>query len=225
MWGDVMLKNEEQMDISAEDANVSELGRLIKTSIAGQSLSIRKLSKLTGISSSTLSRIINNKQAANMSHMKKISSKLGIPIEQLLLTVGIGDSKQVSHDSYLILTMIRDILKAFEIDIDTITGDIKKELHKFEKYAKTEEGKKLICNDFKSKVDSSNGEGLIIEQLNLLYQRFCREDIDKDEQAVIGSALLYFILSADVIPDYVFPIGYIDDAIAVNLVARRLTLS
>ena len=38
------------------------------------------------------------------------------------------------------------------------------------------------------------------------------------ELAVIGSALIYFIISVDIIPDYIFPIGYLDDAIAVKLV-------
>jgi uncharacterized membrane protein YkvA (DUF1232 family) len=40
----------------------------------------------------------------------------------------------------------------------------------------------------------------------------------------MGSALLYFILPVDVIPDYIFPIGYLDDAIAVQLVLGWLPL-
>ena len=34
------------------------------------------------------------------------------------------------------------------------------------------------------------------------------------KRSIIGSALLYFILSTDIIPDYVFPFGYLDDTIA-----------
>jgi len=34
-----------------------------------------------------------------------------------------------------------------------------------------------------------------------------------EEQAVLGSGLLYFISAVDIIPDYLFPIGYVDDAI------------
>ncbi|MEH7609111.1 DUF1232 domain-containing protein [Priestia megaterium] len=33
---------------------------------------------------------------------------------------------------------------------------------------------------------------------------------------------MYFILPTDIIPDYVFPIGYLDDAIAVQLVMNQL---
>jgi uncharacterized membrane protein YkvA (DUF1232 family) len=40
---------------------------------------------------------------------------------------------------------------------------------------------------------------------------------------VIGSTLLYLILTPDVIPDYVFPIGYLDDAIAVSMTVDRLS--
>ncbi len=33
-----------------------------------------------------------------------------------------------------------------------------------------------------------------------------------EERCILGSVLLYFVLATDVIPDYVFPIGYLDDA-------------
>ncbi len=63
---------------------------------------------------------------------------------------------------------------------------------------------------------------LFIEQLTDMYQQFCNETISKEERAVLGSALLYFILSTDIIPDYLFPIGYLDDAIAVELAKEKL---
>ena len=62
---------------------------------------------------------------------------------------------------------------------------------------------------------------VFIEQLTDMYQQFCNETISKEERAVLGSALLYFILSTDIIPDYLFPIGYLDDAIAVELAKRN----
>ena len=37
------------------------------------------------------------------------------------------------------------------------------------------------------------------------------------ELAIIGGALLYFISPIDIIPDYIFPIGYLDDAIVVKI--------
>lgn len=39
----------------------------------------------------------------------------------------------------------------------------------------------------------------------------------------MGGALLYFILPVDVIPDYIFPIGYLDDEFVVKLVLDLLS--
>ncbi len=55
-----------------------------------------------------------------------------------------------------------------------------------------------------------------------MYSQFSNEDTPSAERAVLGSALLYFILSTDIIPDYIFPIGYLDDAIAVQMVLNKL---
>lgn len=43
------------------------------------------------------------------------------------------------------------------------------------------------------------------------------------ELMLMGGALLYFIMPVDLIPDYIFPIGYIDDAAAVQVVLNQLT--
>jgi len=203
-------------------SDMPELGRLLKSSMAEQSLSMRKLSKLTGICTASISRIINNKQPARIHHLQEFSKYLNIPFEHLLFAVGIGSKEIINEDSYFIINMIQDIFKSLDMDLHGVMEDIKHELGKYEQYAKTGEGKKVIHNGFMSKITEVNSSGIIIEQLNLLYKMFSLEDIDSNIQAIIGSVLLYFILSADVIPDYVFPIGYLDDAIAVNLVVSRL---
>lgn len=48
------------------------------------------------------------------------------------------------------------------------------------------------------------------------------ESTPAEDRAILGSALLYYILATDVIPDYMFPIGYLDDAIAVQIALNRL---
>lgn len=196
------------------------LGAVIKLSMAERSVSLRQLSKLTGIGAASISRIINNKQRANLGHLLKFSEHLNIPIEQLLSAIGIGGegTGNINGDHFL----IQELLKSFDIDLRSLIDDIQKELKKYEQYAKTAEGKKIILNEYMSKIGEVNGSGIIIEHLQTLYRLFCSKDVEADEQAIIGSALLYFILSADVIPDYTFPIGYLDDAIAVNIVASRL---
>ncbi|WP_343770096.1 YkvA family protein [Oceanobacillus oncorhynchi] len=39
----------------------------------------------------------------------------------------------------------------------------------------------------------------------------------------MGGVLLYFITPVDVVPDYIFPIGYMDDAIAVQIALKKLS--
>jgi uncharacterized membrane protein YkvA (DUF1232 family) len=55
-----------------------------------------------------------------------------------------------------------------------------------------------------------------------MYNQFLSDDVSEETRPIIGSVLLYFILSIDIIPDYVFPIGYIDDITALKLVEKRL---
>ncbi|ACA54574.1 helix-turn-helix domain-containing protein [Clostridium botulinum] len=197
-----------------------DLGTLLKTYMAQNSMSIRQLSKLSGISSATISRIINEKQDANLNHLQAFSKYLNIPMDKLLLSIGI---ELVPCDYMFLLDTIQDIFKDFNINIYTITMEISEELDKYEHYAKTDEGKKVIYDNFTSKISSTNGVGSLIDKLNRLYKQFCSENIDADKQAIIGSGLLYFLLATDVIPDYLFPIGYLDDAIAVNIVMKRLS--
>ncbi|WP_434290732.1 helix-turn-helix domain-containing protein [Clostridium botulinum] len=197
-----------------------DLGTLLKTYMAQNSMSIRQLSKLSGISSATISRIINEKQDANLQHLQAFSKYLNIPMDKLLLSIGI---ELVPCDYMFLLDTLQDMAKDFNINIYTITMEISEELDKYEQYAKTDEGKKVIYDNFTSKISSTNGVGSLIDKLNRLYKKFCSENIDADKQAIIGSGLLYFLLSTDVIPDYLFPIGYLDDAIAVNIVMKRLS--
>ncbi|NYB73793.1 DUF1232 domain-containing protein [Sedimentibacter hydroxybenzoicus DSM 7310] len=206
----------------ANDLGLYQLGDIIKSSMFEQSITMRKLSKLTGICTSSISRIVNGKQLPAINHLQKFSRHLNIPIEELLLSIGIGSKERFNKDSYFMLNMIQDILQLHNMDISNVICDIKKELTKYEAYSKTEEGQKIILDEYISKVAKINGSGIIIEQLNSLYDLFYSEDIEPNEKTIIGGALLYFILSADIIPDYVFPIGYLDDAIAINIVVQQL---
>ncbi|MDR7814957.1 helix-turn-helix domain-containing protein [Lacrimispora sp.] len=58
---------------------------MVNAAAAKQSLSLRKLSALSGISASSISRIISGKQASNMHHLQQFSKYLDVPIEQICL--------------------------------------------------------------------------------------------------------------------------------------------
>lgn len=204
-----------------------ELGPTLKSLLKGRSLSMRKLSLLTGIDTATISRIANGKQQAKPDHLQQFAVHLGVPTEQLFQAAGFDVGSRQSEqgsDIYASVESIKDVLLSSNLfDQQFTTELVFKELSKYEQYAMTEEGQRIIVGDFPTKVDSVNGAGPFIDELRQLYELYCREDTAPERRAIAGSALLYFILSADIIPDYVFPLGYLDDAIAVQIVTGRLS--
>lgn len=56
-----------------------------------------------------------------------------------------------------------------------------------------------------------------------MFVKFTTMNGSPRQLALMGGALLYFILPVDVIPDYIFPIGYLDDAFVVKLVLDLLS--
>jgi len=98
-------------------------------------------------------------------------------------------------------------------------------LNKYEDYALTEEGQKIIMKSFDEKINRVSGIGPFIEELKQIYKQFNDDNLTTKQHAILGSGLLYFIFSTDIIPDYLFPIGYVDDFIAIKLVLNRLSLS
>lgn len=204
-----------------------DLGTALKTLLKERSLSMRKLGALTGIDTATISRIVNGKQQAKPDHLQQFAIHLDVPLERLFKAAGFDIGAPERNRPSDIHTSIDSIQKALLssnlFDHHFTMEHVQKELGKYEQYALTEEGKNLIIESFHSKIDSVNGAGPFIDQLRQMYELFCQDTITLEKRAIVGSALLYFILSADIIPDYVFPFGYLDDAIAVQLVLERLS--
>lgn len=204
-----------------------DLGEMLKALLKERAMSMRKLSTLTGIDTAIISRIINGKQKAKMDHLHLFAVHLGIPSEQLYqaagLETGIRSTPQYS-DIHASVDSIKDVLLNYNLfDAQFTTELVRKELNKYEQYALTEEGGRIIVEDFQTKVESINSAGPFIDELRQMHDFFCKKDLPPQKRAILGSALLYFILSTDIIPDYVFPIGYLDDAIAVQIVLDRLS--
>lgn len=208
-----------------EDSAEFNIGELIKMLLKQRSLTMRKLSQLTGMDIATISRIVSGKQQPKLSHLKLFSIHLDISIEKLA-----GISDHISGDTNENSSSYLDSIEAIHETLGTshlfdtkfTIADIEMELAKYEQYAQTEEGQRLISQDFNSKINQINAIGPFIEHLKIMYTRYWDDQTSIFDRFLIGSALLYFILSADVIPDYLFPIGYLDDAIAVQLVLKRL---
>lgn len=199
------------------------LDAVIKSAMAEQALSLRRLSELCRLSPSTVSRILNQKQAANIKHLEAFSKHLQLPLSTLLRVSGWDVDEHANKNANECLNLMNDILDPYGVKIEDINDEIKKELKKYEHYANTAAGKEAIINGFLPKINEIKGEGAIIDQLNKLFQLYCADKTETQIRSIAGSALLYLILTPDVIPDYAFPLGYLDDAIAVVLTVKRLS--
>ncbi len=207
----------------------TDLGVLLKELLKERSLSMRKLSAMTEIDIATISRIINGKRKANLQHLEKISDCLEIPLINLLEAAGYPmEPDQETHhsDIHTSVEEIKKILKStnsYENDFSIEAVD--QRLSTFGQYSQTKEGKNTILNSFDEKIDRVGSIGPFIDQLRELFDRFKNRKGTPYELIIIGSALLYFISPIDVIPDYIFPIGYLDDAIAVQIAYSALKKS
>lgn len=79
----------------------------------------------------------------------------------------------------------------------------------------------MFLTALKKKLKKVEGVGPFISQLKGFFERF--RSRKGTAVTILGGVLIYFIIPADVIPDYTFPIGYIDDAIAVKLTLNVLS--
>ncbi|UPW84915.1 helix-turn-helix domain-containing protein [Lysinibacillus sp. Ag94] len=209
----------------AEQKN-STLGLMLRELLKERSLSMRKFSELTGIDTATISRIINGKRNATPQHLEKFAECLDVPLINLFEAAGYPiEQRQEESDSdiHTSVDAIQSLLKSSNVyDDEFSVSHVEQKLESYGLYAQTEEGKNSILNDFDEKIKSVGSIGPFISKLKELYEKFTLGKGTIFELTLIGSTLLYFIIPVDVIPDYLFPIGYLDDAIAVQLTTNAL---
>ncbi|MBT2756765.1 helix-turn-helix domain-containing protein [Mesobacillus foraminis] len=210
----------------AEQSHAGELGLLLKRLLKERSISMRKLGELANIDKATISRIVNGKRKATPEHLKRISECLNTPIADLFEAAGypVHTRKgQVPADIHSSIDNIQGILGSYELPPDTFTMErVEQHMEELKQYSQTDEGKKTIIGRFEDKLRKIGSVGPFISELKGMFERFRSRAGTPAEMAVIGSALLYFIISVDIIPDYIFPIGFLDDAITVKLAASLL---
>lgn len=208
------------------DTESHDLGLLLKRLLKEHSLSMRKLSELTEIDTATISRIINGKRKANLQHLEKFSLYLKVPISVLLEAAGYPiepKSEQTNSDIYKSVKEIKKILQSTNsYDTNFSIESVDQHLATYGQYSQTKDGENTIINSFEEKLEKVGSIGPFIDQLKELFKRFKNKRGTPYELLIIGSALLYFISPVDVIPDYIFPIGYLDDAIAVQISLKLL---
>ncbi|MGE7688475.1 helix-turn-helix domain-containing protein [Lysinibacillus sp. NPDC097214] len=214
----------------AEQRNSSTLGLLLRELLKERSLSMRKFSELTGVDTATISRIINGKRKATPQHLENFADCLGVPLINLFEAAGYPIEQRQEEpeaepdsDIHTSVDSIQAFLKSSNVyDDDFSVANVEQKLESYGLYAQTEEGKNSILKDFDEKIKSVGSIGPFISKLKELYEKFTLGRGTIFELTIIGSTLLYFIIPVDVIPDYLFPIGYLDDAIAVQLTTKAL---
>lgn len=203
------------------------VGKYIKEQLDKERLSMRKLSELTKINVSTISRITNGKRKPTNEHLQKISEALHVPLEELLQRNGIpiqSTPDAAADDMYRSIRMIDQFLKQSETNYEPFSiTQVEKQLQSYEQYAQTGEGQKIIKDRFKEKQEKTGNAGAYMEKLQFMYDSILHKKGKPRQLALMGAALIYFIFTMDVIPDYLFPIGYLDDALAVQVVMSLLS--
>lgn len=187
-------------------------------------MSMRHLALLTGINVGTISKMVTGKQRVNPEYLQKMAHHLSVPTEVLFKAAGFDLGIPAVRGEDTSLETIREIVKHTGLDTQQFSKNaIEQELLKYESYAKTKEGQELIVDKFPGKRIQISGTGPFVEYLDEMYRLYLQTEISEEERAVLGSGLLYFVLATDTIPDFIFPIGYLDDALAVQITRDRLS--
>lgn len=214
-------------------AGDGHFGEFLRQELEKANLSMRKLARRCGLDPSIISRLVSGKQRPRPEHLTKIAEALQIPPIDLWraaeydISDDLADSASDSSYDNKGASLLADQLKSFSfpeiknLDVNHIVA----ELEKYRVYASTSEGKTVIENGFQSKVDQVSGIRPFLEKLNVMYRLYVNDETEPKSKQLIGSALLYFILATDIIPDYMFPVGYLDDAIAIDIVWEELQSS
>ncbi|WP_181313573.1 helix-turn-helix domain-containing protein [Planomicrobium soli] len=214
------------------EENQNSLESLLRGAIERRNYSVRQLADLTSIDKATISRIVNGKRKPTLQHLKKLSATLDLSFNDLVEAIdqdlGSEPSKQKKADkktfSAAPLANEMDLLqKSVQLHDKSITIDkLSTELETFEKYAETNEGISTIEEGFEAKVKNFGNIGPYIQQLQLWHRKISKREGSKSELAIMAGALLYFILPLDLLHDYVFAVGYLDDCLAIQLAANKL---
>ncbi|WP_057765380.1 DUF1232 domain-containing protein [Cytobacillus praedii] len=200
----------------------NKIGLRLKGLLKERSLSMRKLSQITGIDTAIISKIINGKRKATPEHLQRFADHLGAPIFELYEDAGYPVDREQSYRNDSIGD-IQFILESNDlVDKEFRLEEVKKELEKYEQFSQTEEGKETIVSKFEEKVEKVGSIGPIIQYLKKMYESFTQKRGSKTELSLMGGALLYFIAAVDCIPDYLFAVGYIDDALVIKWVMNGL---
>jgi len=201
----------------------SRLEETVKDLLRDRSLSMRQLARLAGIHVATISKMLTGKQRINPDYLQRIAKHLSVAPGVLFAAAGFDVPSAAVTPPAQTLDHIGDIMR--RLGFESVPFDkesVMKELVKYDGYARTQEGRSLIVERFPDKRREISGSGPFIDDLDDMFTRYIESATKEEERTILGSGLLYFVLSTDAVPDFMFPIGYLDDALAIQLTRERL---
>lgn len=213
--------------IDLDDFKNVAFGEFLSSILQDRNLSIRKLSKQCGIDHATISKIMNGKRKINLKHLEKLAVGLDLELAILMKAAGydMETKKEKSSDIQVALQNIQQLIESSNLYHGNFTLEkMEQEIANYKNYSQTEEGKNTILNHFNEKLQKTGGIGPYIENLKWMFHRFIEEKGSSLQIGLMGGALLYFIVTTDLLPDYLFPIGYLDDALVAQTVSQQLNI-
>lgn len=190
-----------------------------------RSLSLRKLGKISGIDHATLSKIMNGKREANLIHLQKLSASLDIELTTFMHAAGYITEPIQKEDSDIqnSVEFIQGLIKTTNICNEDFTFEkVKQEIAKYQDYSQTTDGRNKILQEFENKLKKTGSKGPYISQLRTMFSHFSAKKGTGREIALMGAALIYFIITTDLLPDYLLPIGFLDDAVIAQTVLQHM---
>lgn len=198
-----------------------KLSEFLKSEMKKRSYSLRILSQISSIDHATLSKIISGKRKANLNHLQKLADSFEMEITKLLEMAGYtSDKNDDLQKTWNAVQRVVDTMSPINEEISY--EHVNHEIVKFEKLSQTTSGKKTIREKFENKLEETSGAGKYVEQLKTMYSHFIQNKGHHKDQLLIGAALLYFIVTTDLLPDYLLPVGLLDDAFIVQVISQRL---
>lgn len=202
----------------------TDIGILLSEKLSERSLSMRKLSELTGVDTATISRISSGKRQATLQHLSAFANSLEVPIKELLEAAGYPvEEKESLTENKNTVEAIKNMMKKSNLVDNTFSDkEVEEQLSIYGEESQTEKGTNAINQDFLRKIKEIGSVGPFITDLNHLFERFRHRKGSARQLTLIGGALLYFITPIDIIPDYLFAVGYLDDVIIVQFAMNTL---
>jgi len=195
------------------------LVRLIAAGARQRGLSLRALARQAGVSHSSISRLLRGLVRPTPGLLRALAPALGLSPDTLLAAAGIGGpagGPRPADPGPALWSALGTL--GLEPVPPELVARVGERLARLREYAGTAEAAAVAREGLERKVAALGARGPVIERLRALGRLYLDEAAAPPAaRAAAGSAVLYFLLALDAIDDFMWPIGYLDDAVAVAL--------